>query len=149
VVHNNFIATAYKENVSLLNGITHFVVKHFFATDIIGNYNNEIENDVTQQIEISKRIKYAYATTWAYITAYNPYSKSLSKDESFKRHEQLKQKVNGYTFFEGAGVGEDTNWEPETSLLVIGILKKESIEIGKYFEQNAILVGEIYGLPEL
>jgi hypothetical protein len=89
------------------------------------------------------------ATTWAYITAFNPFSKILTKSENLKRHEELKVKISNYKFFEGEGVGEDKTWEPETSLLVVGISLNEAIEIGKFYEQNAIVVGEINGVPEL
>jgi hypothetical protein len=89
------------------------------------------------------------ATTWAYITAFNPFSKILTKAENLKRHEELKVKIENYKFFEGEGVGEDKAWEPELSLLIIGIPINESIEIGKFYEQNAIVIGEINGVPEL
>jgi hypothetical protein len=89
------------------------------------------------------------ATTWAYITAFNPYSKTLSKAENLKRHEKLKTKISNYQFYEGEGIGEDKNWEPEISLLIIGIPHQEAMDIGKFFEQNAIVIGEIKGLPVL
>ena len=89
------------------------------------------------------------ASTWAYITAFNPFSKILTKADNMKRHEELKVKITNYKFFEGEGVGEDKEWEPELSLLIIGIPINESIEIGKVYEQNAIVVGEINGVPEL
>jgi hypothetical protein len=89
------------------------------------------------------------ATTWAYITAFNPFSKSLSKEENLKRHKELKVKIANYKFFEGEGVGEDKTWEPETSCLVVGISHEEAIAIGNFFEQNAIVMGHINGVPEL
>jgi len=52
--------------------------------------------------ELNELLATSNATTWACITAYNSYSKPLSKDENSERHEQLKLKVKGYTFFEGA-----------------------------------------------
>jgi hypothetical protein len=88
-------------------------------------------------------------TTWAYITAFNPFSKSLSIEENLKRHNELKVKVASYKFFEGEGVGEDKTWEPEISCLVVGISPEEAIVIGNYFEQNAIVIGDINGVPEL
>ncbi len=88
-------------------------------------------------------------TTWAYITAFNPFSKSLSKEENLKRHKELKDKIASYKFFEGEGVGEDKTWEPEISCLVVGILPEEAIAIGNFFEQNAIVMGDINGVPEL
>ena len=88
-------------------------------------------------------------TTWAYITASNPFSKSLSKEENLKRHKELKVKIASYKFFEGEGVGEDKTWEPEISCLVVGISHEEAFAIGYFFEQNAIVMGDINGVPEL
>jgi hypothetical protein len=89
------------------------------------------------------------ASTWAYITAFNPFSKILTEAENLKRHEELKVKIVNYKFYEGEGVGEDKAWEPEVSLLVLGISLNDAIKIGKFYEQNAIVVGEIGGVPEL
>jgi hypothetical protein len=86
-------------------------------------------------------------TSWAYITAFNPFSKSLSKEENLKRHKELKVKIANYKFFEGEGVGEDKTWEPEISCLVVS--HEEAIAIGNFFEQNAIVMGDINGVPEL
>jgi hypothetical protein len=105
----------------------------------IGIENHELNNFVSS---FNKK-------TWAYITAFNPFSKSLSKEENLKRHEELKVKIASYKFFEGEGVGEDKTWEPETSYLVVGISHEEAIAIGNFFEQNAIVIGDINGVPVL
>ena len=127
-------------------------------TELINAYNNTeyqvynptmvIKIGIKNQ-ELNDLLRSLNSTTWAYITAFNPYSKSYSKEVNLKRHEELKVKVANYKIFEGEGVGEDKTWEPEISILVIGISNEESIEIGKYFEQNAILIGDIHGAPEL
>ena len=82
---------------------------------------------------------------WAFITAYNPFSRVLTNEENKIRHEELKE----YVFFEGHGVGEDPTWEPELSLFIIGISKDDASIIGKKYEQNAIVCGEINNPPEL
>ncbi len=51
--------------------------------------------------------------------------------------------------FEGHGVGQDPTWEPELSLFIIGISKDDVLEIGKKFEQNAIVYGKLNNSPEL
>jgi len=94
-------------------------------------------------------LKALNARTWAYITAFNPYSKLLSEASNRSRHEILKTKIGNYRFYEGEGVGEDKTWKPEISLLIIGISHEEAMEVGNSFEQNAIVVGEIYGIPVL
>jgi hypothetical protein len=57
--------------------------------------------------------------------------------------------TENYVTYEGHGVGEDPRWEPERSLFIIGISKDDASEIGKKFEQNAIVYGKIDFAPEL
>ena len=89
------------------------------------------------------------STEWAFITAFNPYSKALNQDENIERHNELKELTNSYIIFEGHGVGKDPTWEPESSLLIIGITKEDAILIGNKFEQNAIVIGKVNSAPEL
>ena len=86
---------------------------------------------------------------WAFITAYNPYSRVLTNNENRTRHDELKVLTKHYKTFEGHGVGEDPAWEPELSLFILGISKEEASLIGKKFEQNAIVYGKTNSEPEL
>lgn len=65
------------------------------------------------------------------------------------RHDELKVLTKNYVAFEGHGVGEDPNWEPELSLFIIGISEGDASKIGKKFEQNAIVYGELNNTPDL
>lgn len=89
------------------------------------------------------------STEWAFITAYNPYSRVLTNDENRMRHDELIEFTKAYITFEGHGVGEDPAWEPELSLFIMGISKEEAALIGKRFEQNAIVYGELNNPSEL
>ena len=107
-------------------------------------------------IEIGKRnedldtlIKRDDQAEWAYITAYNPYSNELTDKENLKRQSLLLSKISDYKFYEGEGVGEDSTWKPERSILIVGITKNEAISLGREFEQNAIVYGKINEVPEL
>lgn len=86
---------------------------------------------------------------WAFITAYNPFSRVLTNEENKIRHQELKELTKSYVSFEGHGVGEDPTWEPELSLFIIGISKVDASKVGKKFEQNAIVYGGINNPPEL
>lgn len=88
-------------------------------------------------------------TCYAYITAENPYGKSYTKEQNELRHQQLLEATSDYVVYEGEGAGEDTTWPPERSLLILNISKVEAIALGKQFEQNAIVLGNIYEAPEL
>jgi len=100
-------------------------------------------------LDINKLLIKHNTNEWAFITAYNPYSKVLTNDENKLRHYELKGLTKNYVTFEGHGVGEDSRWEPELSLFIIGISKVEASIIGKKFEQNAIVYGELNNSPEL
>ena len=99
--------------------------------------------------ELNGLLKKHNAKEWAYITAWNPFSKVLPDIENSQRHQQLVELVKEYPCFEGEGVGADAVWKPEKSLLMLGITKEEAIEIGTKLEQNAIVYGRINEPVEL
>ncbi|WP_300435966.1 DUF3293 domain-containing protein [Christiangramia sp.] len=80
---------------------------------------------------------------WAFITACNPFSKIVSDRENEERHHQLKEQIKEYPFFEGEGKGMDTSWKPERSFLILGISETDAVKLGRYFEQNAIVLGSL------
>ena len=86
---------------------------------------------------------------WAFITASNPRSSLLSDGVNGARFALLKEVAKSWFYFEGEGVGSDPEWKPEQSLLILGIKAPDAIEIGKSFDQNAIVVGKIYSPAEL
>ncbi len=91
------------------------------------------------------------AHTWAFITAWNPKSVLLSQHENEARHEMLVKIIEkmSYPYFVGHGIGDDENWPPEQSLLILGISKQEALALGRQFEQNAIVFGTQNTLPTL
>jgi N-formylglutamate deformylase len=83
-------------------------------------------------------------TTWAYVTAWNPGSREIPRQENDARHERLKDDVSrlGFDAFEGWGEPADSAWAPEQSLLVLGLSADEALAIGRRYGQIAIVVGE-------
>jgi hypothetical protein len=105
----------------------------------IGKLNQEIDDIIINH----------NSNEWAFITAYNPYSRVLTEEENKVLHNKLKELTEKYVTFEGHGVGQDPTWKPELSLFIIGISKGDASKIGKEFEQNAIVYGEVNNPPEL
>ena len=112
------------------------------------------DKDIT--IEINKHnkrldelLRENAAVSWAFITAWNPYSKILPYEDNNIRHQQLISKTKEYVCFEGEGRGRDPQWKPENSLLILGISKDDAVEIGNHFKQYAIVTGEYGNAAEL
>tara|TARA_Y100001968_G_C19217144_1_gene647783 strand:- start:20 stop:460 length:441 start_codon:yes stop_codon:yes gene_type:complete len=91
------------------------------------------------------------ASCWCYVTASNPGSAILSDEMNGARYESLLQQLTAadYRVFDGWGRGEDPNWEPERSLLVLQIAREQSVLLGRQFAQNAVVWGQAGGIAEL
>ena len=85
------------------------------------------------------------APEWAFITAWNPGSRRLSRPENERRQRELVRSLSGrYRLYPGAGVGEATGreaWPAELSVLVLGIPLGEALSHGREWGQLAILAG--------
>jgi len=90
------------------------------------------------------------AFTWAFVSASNPFSINITKEENKKRHQALINFVShsGLRYLEGEGQSKDGEWS-EKSLLILDISKKEAIKLAQNFEQNAIVFGHFNRAPEL
>jgi len=85
------------------------------------------------------------ATTWAYMTAWNPQGKTLPEDINDQRQDDLRTALmrGGFEFAEGQSEPADGNEMSECSLLVFGIAENDAVALAKYFDQLAIVAGEI------
>lgn len=80
--------------------------------------------------------------TWAFVTAWNPWSRPLDSTQNQQRHLSLTKACESFTTFDAWGIPSDDNWEPEQSLLIVGISKQQALELGKRFGQHAIVFGD-------
>ena len=78
---------------------------------------------------------------WAFITAWNPASVELSREDNHRRQAELRSRLSEYIVIPGEGVGRDPSWPPEPGLLVLGIPRKDAIRLGRGFGQLAIVAG--------
>ena len=85
------------------------------------------------------------ATTWAYMTAWNPQGKTLPEDINDQRQDDLRTALmrGGFEFAEGQSEPADGNEMSECSLLVFGISEKDAVTLAGQFDQLAIVAGEI------
>jgi hypothetical protein len=98
--------------------------------------------------ELNNWLREHQVGSWAFLTAYNPRSEALSQEQNDARQSELITVLEeqNYRNYQGRGVGDD--WE-EPSLFICEITREAAINIGKRFEQNAILWGEMNKEPEL
>ena len=101
--------------------------------------------------ELKALFKQNNVTSAAFITAWNPYSKSLSDKENQSRNEQLKHELNirSLKFLDGFGQDPLGQWSGEDSFLVLGIELEASKKLGIQFEQNAIVWTDKDAIPQL
>ena len=82
------------------------------------------------------------APSWAFLTAWNPGSRKLSRPENERRQKALMLELSGrFRLFHGAGIGDDAAWPPELSVLALGIPHREALERGRSWGQLAVLLG--------
>lgn len=123
------------------------------ATDYVveeGNVKIVIRLDRKNR-ELDQLLAELAINTWAFITAFNPRSERLMEKENVARHSELlaATTAGNYEFLNGYGRGSIGDWPPEKSLFIFNIDREAAIEIGKRFGQNAIVVGQVGGVPEL
>jgi len=80
---------------------------------------------------------------WAFVTAWNPGSRSLPAWRNALRSRRLARALErlGYCTLLGLGVADDDRWRSEVSLLVVGMPAARALRIARLFGQNAIVAG--------
>ena len=84
------------------------------------------------------------ARRFAFITAWNPASVTQPSAENHRRQAELKNELRrlGYKTLPGVGIGDDPAWEPEESLMVLGMSRAKAVALGQKYGQLAIVFGE-------
>ena len=119
---------------------THYKVNGFQNPIRIGKVLKELNSYLIQK----------GVNSWAYITAYNPFSEVLSEEDNEKRNSELLEDIKkDYDYKDGIGVDPKGEWEGEKSFLILGIKKNDAMTLAMKYNQNAIIYGEIGSLAEL
>jgi hypothetical protein len=102
-------------------------------------------------LELDNLLAGQRVTTWAYVTACNPGSEPLPAEENVTRQRELVRAVAevGLTSYPGEGIGDDGQWPPEPSLLILGIARDDAVLLGRQFGQLAVVYGELGRETEL
>jgi hypothetical protein len=104
----------------------------FLATQV----DVEINPDEWVPIDVAVR---HLPTPLHLITAWNPMSQQLSRDENFERMDLLTTALDELAalWFPAVGISPDGTWSEDT-FAIYGISRDEAIELGARFEQHAI-----------
>ncbi len=96
------------------------------------------------------RHRHPDARSWAFVTAWNPYSQPTSTEKNATRQSDLRARVaaQGFAVLDGVGCDDGSDWSEE-SLLVIGIARADACALGVRFGQHAVLVGELDACAEV
>ena len=102
-----------------------------------------------RKLLIELNVKFA-----AFITAFNPYSQELSLKENRLRNKKLEGKIQSLDLYYIKGDGRcgdsgEVGEVGEESFLVLGLSKKQAINLGKESQQNAIVVCDANAIPSL
>jgi hypothetical protein len=83
-------------------------------------------------------------SSWAFVTAANPFALRLPDEENARRHAELVRAVGaqGCDFVAGECVGDDGAWPAEAGLLIVGIPEPAARALARDFTQEAIVAGE-------
>ncbi len=89
--------------------------------------------------------------TWVFVTAWNPHSQPLPVAENERRQAELLRWVEqrDLPYSTGRSIADSGDWPPEESLLIAGLSRPEAKALGRRFEQNAVVYGEVGGVAEL
>ena len=77
------------------------------------------------------------------VTAHNPRSTPLSREENRERNERLEQHLikQGYRYGSSLGKSVDGNWE-EAGFTVFDLSLEDALALGSQFGQHAVVCGE-------
>ncbi len=85
------------------------------------------------------------AYSWVFISAENPQSIRLTKEENQRRYQQLLEiaEKRNYRYWEGLGEAINGDWPAEQSLLLLDVPQTEAKALAKQFDQKAIVQGQL------
>ena len=86
-----------------------------------------------------------------FITACNPLSQSLSDAENTLRQQRLQSQLKqmGFACLPGEGRPLRPGWSPEPSWLVPGLSLPQACELGRRYQQHALVWAGSDGIPQL
>jgi hypothetical protein len=128
-------------------------VRAYLAT----NYRlGHTEHDITLNLGVrSARLATLFTSSGvacgAFLTAYNPRGAIQSGEANDRGHDELAAMLRdqGLQAVEGSGSGEGTDWPAEKSYFALGQQLDAAKQIGRHFDQDAIVWVGADAVPQL
>jgi hypothetical protein len=100
---------------------------------------------------LDRALRAAGATRWACITAFNPQSLALPARDNRRRDAALKRRLreSGIRWHPTEAVADDGAWNPELGVFALGVSRAWAQQIGREFDQTAVVWGRVGGKAEL
>lgn len=133
-------------------------IHSFLAYSMRNIYSVEVPNGSTIQFFIGKQnpdldmlLRQHHASTFAYLTAYNPRSTTLSAEENQRRQAELEDlvKAKGIEYLTGKSYPESGEWEPEVCIFAFNMSRTLARDLCNQYEQDASVVGDWGSAPKL
>ena len=101
--------------------------------------------------DFDRHLASAGAEYYTFLTAYNPRSTPLPPVVNEARHQQLLQLLAGRNlrFLPASGSDPANDWEEEIGVCLLDPPPEEALEIGRLFEQHAVVEGRRGGPARL
>lgn len=121
------------------------------------NYVVEIDGSIKLRVgeanqQLKQLLKAHKVASAAFITAFNPFSQTLSDDENLQAQSSLLAEVKSLGYFAINGYGQDVEgrWPKEQSALILGITETQSEFLSDKYGQNAFVwIGSLDAFPVL
>ena len=128
-------------------------VRAYLATDYRLGHS---EHDIILNIGVrSERLAALFTSSGiacgAFLTAYNPRGAILSDEANDRGHAELAAMLHnqGIRPIEGSGKGKRSKWPAEKSYFALGLQLNAAKQIGRHFDQDAIVWIGADAVPQL
>jgi nitrile hydratase accessory protein len=100
---------------------------------------------------VASLMKQHDATSAVFVTAFNPFGRKLDAHENASRQRELNTYIERLKLsaLNGEGFDPKHEWQPETSLFVLGATLENADMLMRAFEQNAVVHVDATGTPQL
>ncbi len=135
-----------------MSEISQLTIKAYFATDYCVSGEPPFVLRVGVANEYLARLYNQLKTdSGTFVTAYNPRSFNVGESANRARQAEMVEELRrrNLNFLDGIGKHPSGEWEAEPSYFVLGLSQEAAKELGKRYDQNAIVWCGSDAIPEL